>query len=883
MQPDDQTLLFTNSGMVQFKKKFLGLDEANTAYGEMKRACNYQKCIRAGGKHNDLDDVGKDTYHHTFFEMLGNWSFGDYFKEHAIERAWVFLTEILGLEKDRIYVSYFKGEDGVPADKEAQKIWEKYLPADRVLGYGGKENFWEMGNSGPCGPCTEIHYDRIGGRDASMLVNADDPDVLEIWNIVFIQYNKDESGKLEALPKKHVDTGMGLERVLSILQGHRSNYRTDLFTYLLKEIERRAECAAYADTLGSKLDVSYRVVADHSRTLAIALMDGVMPASEGKGYVIRRILRRALGFQYMHIKKQSGLLPELVRMSIEYFRYIYFADALDEEIDKAVQIVEEEEKQFTKTLARGVELLEQRLQQIKATEEKTISGEDAFILYDRYGFPIDLTVAVAEQEGVSVDIERFKEKQKEAKEVSRADPASVLLVLTVHDMSALNKTLPNGTEDKYKYSADTFICSRVVGIKIHENIIQTEDLDRYRDISECGIVLEKTSFYGEAGGQEGDTGQIFFSATDAPSQKTDKYFVVKDTQKFGKYVMHIGCLVGGVLPYGTCAIDMKRRKRLAASHTSTHILNFALFYSLGNMHTCGSLVSEGRLRLDFTWPKPLTPKQIETVENRMNEIVKAKKKVTVSHMEYAEALKIKGIRMLKGEEYPEEVRVVSVGEDTDKSVELCGGTHVSNTDEIQRIRVVSEIGKARGVRRITALVGDDALKAEKRAEELINRKIAEKKDVNEIREALETEILPMKEMQEIKTKLIEHQRQVQQEKKAHFEREAQRLRKETEEKEGPVIFRCVNEQALTPSLIGKGLSMLAGILEKEKRNGVIIYAGDSSTSLCASCPGAVDLLKDALHEDSSLTAGGKGSRAFGTTALSAEKAELLLAEQLKRI
>ncbi|KAI5170677.1 alanyl-tRNA synthetase [Nematocida sp. LUAm3] len=898
--PDDASLLFTNSGMVQFKKKFLDLSEENTPYGRLTAACNYQKCIRAGGKHNDLDDVGKDTYHHTFFEMLGNWSFGGYFKETAIDLAWNYLTEVLLLDKNRLYVSYFKGdkETNLPADQETLNLWSKYLPPTRILGFPSKENFWEMGATGPCGPCTEIHYDRVGNRDASHLVNMDDPDVIEIWNIVFIQYNREEDLSLSILPKKHIDTGMGLERVLSILQEQRSNYTTDAFSYLFQLIEKETNSPPYSDSLSNKADIAYRVIADHSRTLAISLMDGLIPSSDGRGYVIRRILRRALGFQYLYLKKDTGILPKLVSLAYKNFISIYPSDIKEKSI---IRIVEEEEEQFTKTLSKGLSILTEQLEEIKRGSSNTLSGESAFILYDRYGFPVDLTAAVSEQENIRVDMPSFLLHQKAAKELSKgvSTQSSQSLHLSVHDISLLDKiTNSQATEDSFKYT-ETFITGKVIAVKPHNIkdplIVQQKDILHCKN-TQCGVLLDRTSFYSEAGGQEGDKGRLSFfssppeekdsSLEDAVKHLTlsPSFLEVKETKKFGKYVLHIGTLHGSIHPYAVCVIDKKRRKKLAISHTSTHILNHVLSSTLpqekGSPVQCGSLVSEDKLRFDFSWGSPLTPQEIKETEDTMNYIVNSNLKVSSELLPKHEALRIPRLKYMKDEEYPEHVRVTLIGTDpSTRSSELCGGTHLSNTSEIKKISILSETGISRGVRRIVALCGDEALKAEELAKQIEEYPLSSQQEAQRVRDALDASQIPVLSAQRIRNNLEEFQRKEVAKRKKHFDAEAQRL-KEAVKEETLLLFTCHPLKDLLSSQVNKMLSPLVQVLEKEKKHGILIYPADEVIIFSAYMPEAHNALREALSSDISLKIGGKNEKAFGSSKLPYEVFNGLIRELL---
>lgn len=849
VSPDDPTLLFANSGMVQFKKKFLDLASSGTEYGSLKRACNYQKCIRAGGKHNDLDDVGKDTYHHTFFEMLGNWSFGDYFKKETIEYAWTFLTEILKLDKERIYVSYFHGDpsQNLPCDTEAQNIWRKYLPEERILGFGPKENFWEMGATGPCGPCSEIHYDQIGDRDASKIVNQDDPDVIEIWNIVFMEYNRDET-KLSPLPKKHIDTGMGLERVLRILQGERSNYNTDLFKPLFSTVERMLGIEPYTDVLDSKKDIAYRVIADHSRTLAISLMDNVLPSNEGRGYTIRKILRRALGFQYMHLKKVPGLLPVLVEQVIGSMEPVYGTNI---PVQKAVEVVRGEEAQFTKTLTKGLSVLMRLIKEAQLSK-LPVPGEDVFILYDRYGFPVDLTVAVCEQEKVSVDTDGFKQAQDKAKALSKQTTQSTAEVsLTVHDLAILDeKTDKKPTDDTEKYSGKK-VTAKVIGIKLPNQPVIVSGIDGNIQVSGlCGVILNRTSFYSEAGGQEGDSGEIYFMQKEEAEliekMKINKpgvfsgkdkigrnnVFPVKDTKKYGRYVVHIGEMNGVIGENVICEINRERRSRLAHAHTATHLLNYSLTKVLSEkspIRQCGSLVGEDALRFDFMWSQTISRAEVSEIEETINRIIDRDEKVEVSYMPYKEAVKIDGIRYMPDEEYPERVRVVKAHTEDNLSgkkggsIELCGGSHVSHTEEIGRVRIMTESSIARGIRRISAVCGEKAIEAEKEAEKIMKEEITGETYVK-IRERLDKINIPFVEMGHIRESVEKVQIKSTRERKKHFEKEANRLKEILEQTEGRILFVCKVTTDTTISQAGKMVSPMINILERAGREGMVLYS-----------------------------------------------------------
>ena len=473
---DDPTLLFTNAGMNQFKPIFLGNVDPNNPMANLKRACNSQKCIRAGGKHNDLEDVGKDVYHHTFFEMLGNWSFGDYFKKEAIGWAWELLTEVYGLPKERLYVTYFKGdsEQGLEPDLEARDLWKQFLPDERVLPYGAKENFWEMGATGPCGPCSEIHFDRIGGRDASALVNADDPDVLEIWNLVFIQFNREEDSSLRSLPSKHVDTGMGFERLVSVLQNKRSNYDTEVFTPIFESIKNITGARSYTRKVGkedeNQIDMAYRVIADHIRTLSIAIADGGRPGPNGRDYVLRRILRRAVRYGRQKLNAQNGFFTKLVPVVVESLGD--FFPELKEKQKHIEEVISDEEKRFERTLNKGIELFnknaEKLIKENKEGVQIVIPGDISGKLWTTFGFPVDLTQRMAEEYNppLKVDMEAFNKYLKEEEEKNfkneKENPYADLL-LTANETSFLQKSDIATTDDSPKYTVGE-IKAKVVSI-----------------------------------------------------------------------------------------------------------------------------------------------------------------------------------------------------------------------------------------------------------------------------------------------------------------------------------------------------------------------------------------------------------------------------------
>lgn len=733
---DDPTLLFTNAGMNQYKPLFLGTCDPNLEMASLKRATNTQKCIRAGGKHNDLDDVGKDVYHHTFFEMLGNWSFGDYFKEEAIRLAWTCLTEEFKLDPERLYASYFGGDESSPCDDEAREIWLKYLPAERVLPFDAADNFWEMGATGPCGPCVEVHYDRIGGRNAAALVNADVPDVIEIWNNVFIQYNREADGSLRDLPAQHIDTGMGFERLTSILQGVDSNYDTDIFIPLFDAIQKETGARPYAGKIGKEddgyVDMAYRVVADHVRTLCFAIADGATPSNLGRGYVLRRVLRRAVRYGRQNLGAELGFFSKLVPTLVDLMSDVF--PELREKQEHVTAVIREEEESFSRTLDKG--LLKFNDLAEKAGADKVFSGEDAHFLYTTMGFPVDLTVLMAEEKGLTLDMEGFDNKMKSEIEMSAAAHQAKMaggsgkdMRLVAEQTSTLLSKGVTTTDDssKYVWNQDLDSCT-VKALFLGRN--ETEDNIGFVDSvspesSTIGIILDKTSYYAEQGGQIYDTGTI---TTGNATIRVD------NVQMYGQFVLHIGEVVDGTFKVGDIAsscVDYKRRSPIASNHTMTHVLNHALRKVLieegdGKATTTvdqkGSLVDEKKMRFDFSWNKALTPEQLARVESLCNEWIQKEVPVDAYVAPLEAAQKISALRAVFGEKYPDPVRVIAVANSpvpdmlanpqdsqwNQYSVEFCGGTHLQNTKEAVAFTLLSEEGTAKGIRRIVAVTQKDA-------------------------------------------------------------------------------------------------------------------------------------------------------------------------------
>jgi len=683
----DETLLFTNAGMNQFKDVFLG-----TGSRDYKRAANSQKCIRAGGKHNDLEDVGTDTYHHTFFEMLGNWSFGDYFKAEAIEWAWELLTQRWGIDPSRLHATYFQGDehDGLAPDDEARNLWLKFLPEERIHKGNKKDNFWEMGDSGPCGPCSEIHYDGTPDKSGAPFINKDNPSVIEIWNLVFIQFNRDSSGKLSPLPAKHVDTGMGLERITRILQGKQSNYDTDLFTQILNAIGILCN-QRYEGTMEKK-DIAFRVIADHLRTLVFAITDGCTPSNDGRGYVLRRILRRAARFGRT-LDMHEPFIYRLVDVVINLMGHAF--DEIKQRGELVKTVIRSEEESFGRTLDRGLEIFAEAAQKGKSTG--TISGADAFQLYDTFGFPLDLTQLMAREQNLKVDTAGFEKLMEEQRERARAAQKTTGIQI-VTDVQ-----LP-ATDDSAKYDREN-IRTKVIGFIDQSGFKNSGILTTGNDVA---IVLEKTCFYAESGGQVGDKGIIKCSAGE---------FAVEMTEKMADCAIHKGKLINGSMKVGdeVNAIVDQSRQQSRKNHTATHILQWALQQTLGrNVAQQGSLVSPEYLRFDFTTPKALSQEEIKQVEKLANDKIRESLPVTSVVLPIDEAKKL-GAMALFNEKYGDTVRVIGVGAPDEKNLsqafsrEFCGGTHVDNTGKIIGLKIIKEESISAGVRRITALTGNGLL------------------------------------------------------------------------------------------------------------------------------------------------------------------------------
>ncbi|KAF8469586.1 alanyl-tRNA synthetase [Kalaharituber pfeilii] len=733
----DPTLLFANAGMNQFKSIFLGTVDPSSDFASLKRAVNSQKCIRAGGKHNDLEDVGKDSYHHTFFEMLGNWSFGDYFKKEAIEFSWKLLTEVYKIPKDRLYVTYFGGDEagGLDPDFEAKALWKAVgVPDDHILPGNMKDNFWEMGEQGPCGPCSEIHYDRIGGRNAAHLVNQDDPNVLEIWNNVFIQFNREPDRSLRALPNKHVDTGMGFERLVSVLQNKLSNYDTDVFTPLFDRIQQITGARPYKGKFGAEdgdgIDTAYRVIADHVRTLSFAIADGGIPNNEGRGYVVRRILRRGARYARKYFDVPIGNFFSQIVPTLVHQMGGMFPEIRKKESD-IKEILDEEEESFARTLDRGEKMFAHYAEQTRLRDSHTLSGADVWRLYDTFGFPVDLTRIMAAESNLEINEKEFDEAQAASKEASKAKKKAggeELLKLDVHDLGKLETmSHVSKTDDSYKYDKGN-ITSRIVAIYYNKDFHQSTG--HIPQGAQIGLILDNTNFYAEQGGQENDTGRILIDG--------QAEFEVDNVQIYGGFVLHTGYVKYGNLSVRDEVIseyDELRRWPIRNNHTGTHVLNYALREVLGDtVDQKGSLVAAEKLRFDFSHKSGISIPDLTKIENISTDYIRQNLKVYAQDVPLAIAREIEGVRAVFGETYPDPVRVVSVGVEVEEllrnvknpdwrkvSIEFCGGTHVNKTGDIKDLIILEESGIAKGIRRIIAVTGHDAHEVQRVAQEFTKR------------------------------------------------------------------------------------------------------------------------------------------------------------------
>jgi len=694
---DDPTLLFTNAGMNQFKPLFLAKDQEKKTLShegkEWSRAADTQKCIRVSGKHNDLEEVGYDTYHHTLFEMLGNWSFGNYFKKEAIAWAWELLVDKWGLNPDQLYATVFGGdqEDDLPVDEEAIELWKSETSIDHthILKCGKKDNFWEMGDTGPCGPCSEIHIDLRSEEerkkvDGSSLVNADDPRVMEIWNLVFIQFNRQADGSLKSLPAQHVDTGMGFERVCAVLQGKTSNYDSDIFTPLLNEI---AIMAGLTYGKSEEKDIAMRVIADHIRAVAFSIADGASPGNDGRGYVIRRILRRAIRYGWDKLGFKEPFFYKLVNVLADQFKDVF--PEMEAQKEYVTNVIKSEEKSFLKTLGQGIALFKE-----VSKGKKVISGDDAFKLHDTFGFPIDLTQLMAREQNIEVDEERFNELMKEQKDRARA--AGKFSV----DQS--------GSSEWELVKGDKVNSSEFVGYDRYE--VETEFVSFRKVGDRFTFKLSKTPFYAESGGQVADTGLL---------TNGDEYIHIIDVQKEnGEFVHYSESLPDDLTGNWKAQIDTSRRKEIQKHHSATHLVHEILRQELGeHVVQKGSLVDDHHLRFDFAHFEAVTENELKVIEQRVNEKIQENIPLDEKRNVPIEEAKETGAMMLFGEKYGDHVRVITF--DKNFSSELCGGTHVKATGEIGYFRFTQETSVAAGVRRIEAVCGKAAIEVLRNENELL--------------------------------------------------------------------------------------------------------------------------------------------------------------------
>lgn len=683
---DDPTLLFTNAGMNQFKPLFLG--EQKTLFFEGKewmRAANTQKCIRVSGKHNDLEEVGHDTYHHTLFEMLGNWSFGDYFKEEAIAWAWELLVDRWELDPSRLYATVFGGdqEDGLDVDQEAIDLWKSQTNIDHthILKCGKKDNFWEMGETGPCGPCSEIHIDLRSEQeraelDGASLVNKDDPRVMEIWNLVFIQFNRLKSGELQTLPAKHVDTGMGFERICAVMQAKTSNYDSDVFSPLIQAISNRAGIS-YGDD--EYTDIAVRVIADHIRAVAFSVADGASPSNDGRGYVVRRILRRAIRYAWDRLGIKEPFLFELVQVLGNQFSEV-FPELIAQQA-YVEKVVHSEEKSFIRTLGQGIALFEQMTE-----HSEVLAGEDAFKLHDTYGFPIDLTQLMAREKGLRVDVAGFDERMNEQKTRARAAGAF---------------SVDHNEKGQWNWVAGKETHSEFVG---YDQLSISTRIVAYREVEDTfHLLLEKNPFYAEGGGQVSDKGllkQVLKPVNQ--SKDANQEYPVIDVQKSPYGSLLVVRQLPALDQPVEATVNRLSREYTCANHSATHLLQAALIKVLGpHVAQKGSLVNQDYLRFDFTHFEAMTKQQLLDVQALVNEKIRASIPLEEDREIPIEQAKERGARMLFGEKYGDKVRVITF--DSDYSMELCGGTHVQNTGEIGFFKIVHESSVAAGIRRIEAL------------------------------------------------------------------------------------------------------------------------------------------------------------------------------------
>jgi alanyl-tRNA synthetase len=843
----DETLLFTNAGMNQFKDIFLG--HKAPAFG---RAVNSQKCIRVSGKHNDLEEVGLDTYHHTFFEMLGNWSFNDYFKAESIEWAWILLTKVYGIDPNRLWATVFAGdkEDGSEPDSEAAALWTKLtpLPKERVLFCGRKDNFWEMGASGPCGPCSEIHIDLGPGRCDKQhepghvcVVNGGCSRFMELWNLVFIQYNRKPDGSLERLNANYIDTGAGLERITAVLQNKTSNYDTDLFLPVITALQDVCK-KTYTSKLGNKTDNAFRVIADHIRTLTFSIADGVTLSNDGRGYVMRRLLRRAARFG-RSLNLHEPFLYRLVDVVVGNMGKAF--PEIAERREFVASVIQAEEASFGRTLDRGLEIFAAAARAAKDSGKSTLNSQDAFQLYDTYGFPLDLTQLLAREQGLSVDTAAFDELMEEQRTRARAAQKTGSLAASLSGVE-----LPV-TNDAPKYAVDRCDAA-IVGWVDDSGLTKNGTLtDTEKSVA---LVLDTTCFYAESGGQVGDCGMI---------KSPTGVFSVETTEKLADCILHRGKLLSGTLKTGdkVSAIVDKNRQASMKNHTATHLLQWALQQTLGSaVKQQGSLVCPDYLRFDFTWPKALTKDELRKVEALVQDKIDADIPVTTSVLPIDQAKGL-GAMALFGEKYGDHVRVIGIGADSENALhdafskEFCGGTHVSATGQIAGFGILKEESVAAGVRRITALTGPGLMR------HLTDRA----RIVDELIESLKT---PAEQVVARVTKLIDDNKALTKQLKTAGQRgtsdtmtEAAKLYEQAEQIGGAMLI--VGQLSDTP--IEQARAAMDSLRMKAKSAVVVLGMADGDGKVTLLAAVTDDLIKkvkagDIVKEIAPIVGGGGGGR-----------------------
>ncbi|NCQ13813.1 MAG: alanine--tRNA ligase [Flavobacteriales bacterium] len=820
---DDPTLMFVNSGMAPFKEYFLG-----NAQPKHNRIADTQKCLRVSGKHNDLEEVGYDTYHHTLFEMLGNWSFGDYFKKEAIAWAWELLTEVYGIDKDILYVTVFEGEeeDGIPMDTEAYDIWKQYIAEDRILKGNKKDNFWEMGDQGPCGPCSEIHVDirsaeekaKISGKD---LVNNNHPQVVEIWNLVFMQYNRKANGSLESLPNKHIDTGMGFERLCMVLQGVQSNYDTDVFTPIIREIETIANKDYGKD---EKVDVAIRVISDHVRAVAFSIADGQLPSNTGAGYVIRRILRRAIRYSFTFLNQKEPFIYRLIDVLSEKMGIAF--PELKAQKQLIENVIKEEEASFLRTLDKGLILLDAVVEE---SNGNTISGEKAFELFDTYGFPIDLTALILSEKGLKLDEQGFNKQLQKQKNRSRAASE-----MSTEDWVIL---IEDTNQEFVGYDA----LEAQVKITRYRKITSKKDGDMYQ------LVFNLTPFYSEGGGQVGDKGYL-------EDIHGDVVYIL-DTKKENNLIIHFTKNLPNHLNETFIAVvDEKQRRRTESNHTATHLLHQALREVLGyHVEQKGSAVNSKYLRFDFSHFSKLTVEELRDVENFVNARIEGKLPLIEKRSIPKEEAISEGAMSLFGEKYGDTVRSIRFGQ----SLELCGGTHVKNTSDIWHFKIVSESAIASGIRRIEAITND----AVKDFYHKNNRAYYEMRDLlNNAKE-------PIKALQSLQEENANLKRQVEQLLKDKAKNIKGDLKSELQEING------IQFLAKQLDLDASGMKDLCFELGSEFNNLFLLFAAENDGKALLSCYISKELVSEknlnagqVVRELGKYIQGGGGGQPFFATA-----------------